>query len=502
MSNKDHLVIFDTTLRDGEQAAGRSLNTLEKLDIALQLERLNVDIIEAGFPISSPGDFESVSTIAKKITNAKVCALARCVRADIDRAWEAIKHAQSPMLHVFLGVSTIHLDSKLRKSQDEAMAMIVDCVTYARKLCPTVEFSTEDAGRATLEYLALVIDNVIKCGATTINVPDTTGYTEPEEYATIIRTLKEKVPRLAEVTISAHCHNDLGFAVANSLAGVKEGVRQIECTINGVGERAGNTALEEVVMAVKTRPERYPVTTTVNTKELIKTSHLVAQLLNMPVQPNKAIVGKNAFAHSSGIHQDGVLKKRETYEIIDPKDVGLESNTIVLSARSGKHALQHKLTNLGYEITNENLPDLYAKFKTLADAKNEIYDDDLHMLMRSTEKEQRAGYSFVDITIHCGTKISPSAIVVLKDPNGNIIEAKADGTGPVDAAYSAVNSVVKKDAKLQEFLLKAVTAGIDALAEVRVLVGSKGRTFVGEGVHTDITVAATIAYVDALNQMP
>jgi len=502
MPNKDHLIIFDTTLRDGEQAAGRSLNTLEKLEIALQLEKLGVDIIEAGFPISSHGDFESVATIAKNIRNSSVCALARCIKTDIDRAWEAIQDAKNPILHIFLGISTIHLNDKLRKTPEEALAMIIECVTYAKKLCPTVEFSTEDAGRADRNYLARAIDEAIKAGATTINVPDSTGFTEPDEYVEIIKTLQEKVPSLSNVIISTHCHNDLGLAVANTLAVVKEGVRQVECTINGVGERAGNTALEEVVMAIKTRPERFPVTTSINTKELHKTSRLVSQLLNMPVQPNKAIVGKNAFAHSSGIHQDGVLKKRETYEIIDPKDVGVDESAIILSARSGKHALVHTLTTLGYSPSDDDIPRLYEAFKKLADAKKEVFDDDLHMLMRLDSKKDKAkGYSLVDLTVHSGTTLTPSAIVVLLDPKGKVITTTSEGTGPVDAAYSAVQNVIKKEVKLLEFLLKAVTAGIDAQAEVRVMIEHQGISYMGEGVHTDITVASTLAYLDALNQL-
>lgn len=497
---KNRVLIFDTTLRDGEQIPGASLNTLEKLEIAKQLERLGVDIIEAGFPISSPGDFQSVSVVAKECKNVIVCGLTRALEKDIEVAAAALKPAQRPRIHTGIGASDIHIKYKFKSTRDTVLEQGVAAVRYARKLVGDVEFYAEDAGRADLEFLAHMVEEVIKAGASTVNIPDTTGYNFPEEFGQKISYLFNHVPNIDKAIISVHCHNDLGLATANTLSAILHGARQVEVTMNGLGERAGNTSLEEVVMALKTREKHTQLFTGIKTTEIYKTSRLVSQLTGIVVQPNKAIVGRNAFAHSSGIHQDGVLKQRETYEIINPQEVGVHTE-IVLTARSGRHALVHRLEQLGYkQYSKEQIEELYVGFKNLADSKKEVYDEDLRLLVQG-RKQQTKGFFLKSIQVCCGTDVIPRADVVLVDPRNKQIKASAKGTGPVDAAYQAVNAIVKKKVKLLEFLLKAVTAGIDAQADVQVLIEAGSKTYLGSGIDTDIVIAATKAYLDALNKI-
>jgi 2-isopropylmalate synthase len=501
--NGDKVFIFDTTLRDGEQSPGASMNTAEKLEIARQLVRLGVDVIEAGFPASSPGDFESVRRMGLEVGDAcVVCALTRAVRADIEVAAEALSTAKRPRIHTGIGVSESHLRDKLRISRETALERAAASVRLARSLVGDVEFYAEDAGRAEPAFLYEMIATAIRAGATVVNIPDTTGYTYPEEFGGLIRGLFDHVAGIEDVIVAVHCHNDLGMATANALAGVRAGARQVECTVNGIGERAGNTSLEEVVMALRFRTAYFGADTTINTREITRTSRLVSNITGIVVQPNKAIVGANAFAHSSGIHQDGVLKERSTYEIIDPADVGLAGSSIVLTARSGRHALKHRLAELGYEPGDEEFERVHTAFLDLADRKKEVFDEDLEALMSETERVSEEVYHLAQVHVTCGDPGIPTATVELIGPDGEHLVDAAHGTGPVDAVYKAISRIVPVPAELIEFVVKAVTKGIDAQGEVTIRVrGEDGRIFTGRGSHTDIIVASAKAYTNALNRL-
>ncbi len=495
------IYIFDTTLRDGEQSPGASLNVEEKLEIARQLERLGVDIIEAGFPISSPGDFQAVQSISRLIKNCTVCGLTRAIQKDIEVAGEALKDAVRPRIHTGLGVSDNHLQHKLKLTREQAMERGVAAVRHARRFVEDVEYFLEDSGRADKDYLCQVIEAVIKAGATVINIPDTTGYATPEEYGALIRYVTEHVPNIDKAVVSVHCHNDLGMAVANSLAGVRNGARQVECTINGIGERAGNTSLEEVVMAMKVRRDSFDCETGVVTQELYKTSRMVSTATGILVQPNKAIVGANAFAHSSGIHQDGVLKERTTYEIIDPRDVGILESKIILTARSGRHALQHRLHELGFEFSEDQIDKVYTRFLDVADRKKQIYDEDLEVIVADETSAVRQTYELLHVQVSCGDKLIPTATVSIRDAQGRQLVDSCHGTGPVDAVYRAINRIVNVENELIEFGIQAVTEGIDALADVTIRIRRGNDIYTGRGAHTDIVVASGKAYMHALNKL-
>jgi 2-isopropylmalate synthase len=497
------VAIFDTTLRDGEQSPGASMNTAEKLEITRQLLRLKVDVIEAGFPASSPGDYESVQRIGLEVGDAAVvCALSRAVAKDIEMAAGALSTARRPRIHTGIGVSESHLRDKLRISRETALERASNAVRLARTFVDDVEFYAEDAGRADPAFLVEMIDVAIAAGATVVNIPDTTGYTYPVEFGGLIAHLMQHVRGIEDVVVSVHCHDDLGMATANALAGVAAGARQVECTINGIGERAGNTSLEEVVMALRQRREYFGVDTGIATREITRASRLVTTITGIVVQPNKAIVGANAFAHSSGIHQDGVLKERSTYEIIDPEDVGLTGSAIVLTARSGRHALAHRLKELGYEPAEPEFADVYAAFLDLADRKKEVFDEDLEALMSERERGQEEVYHLAQVHVTCGDPGIPTATVELIAPDGEHLIDAAHGTGHVDAVYMAISRIVPVPAELIEFTVKAVTKGIDAQGEVTVRVRSEdGRIFTGRGSHTDIIVASARAYTNALNRL-
>ncbi len=493
MSQK--LYIFDTTLRDGEQVPGCQLNTTEKIEVAKLLEELGVDIIEAGFPISSPGDFNSVREISKAVSAPTICALTRAVKKDIDVAADALKLAKHKRIHTGIGVSPQHIYDKLRSTPEKIIESAVEAVKYAKKYVEDVEFYAEDAGRADVEYLARVVEAVIAAGATVVNIPDTTGYCFPEEYGAKIKYLVDHVKNVDRAILSTHCHNDLGMATANTLAGVLNGARQAEVTINGIGERAGNTSLEEVVMALRCHKE-IDIDTGINSKLITKASHLVSSLMNMPVQPNKAIVGRNAFAHSSGIHQDGVLKQRETYEIIDPQDVGINESVIALTARSGRAALGHRLELLGYDLSQEELDDTYQKFLALADKKKEIHDYDLLYLVGDLDRMKNQSITLKYMQVTTGTLV-PSATVVLKFGDHERM-ATSIGNGPVDAAVSAIKSLIKEKVILTEFLMQAMTKGCNDVGRVHVQVKCGNRMVHGFAAHTDTTRASVEAFIDAL----
>lgn len=495
--------IFDTTLRDGEQSPGASMNTEEKLVIARQLLRLNVDVIEAGFPISSPGDFESVRRIAELAgEDATVCALTRAVDKDIDVAADALKYAKRPRIHTGIGVSPSHMRDKLRITEEQCIERAVHAVTYAKKYVEDVQFYAEDAGRSDYAFLAKVIQAVVDAGATVVNIPDTTGYSLPEEFGARIKYLMDNVRGIENVTVAVHCHNDLGMATALAMAGVKNGARQIECTINGLGERAGNTAMEEVVMAIRMHEAELDAHTDVNAREFIKTSRLVSSITGMNVQANKAIVGANAFAHSSGIHQDGVLKKRDTYEIIDPADVGAAASQIVLTARSGHAALKHRLEELGYTFDAEELDKLYEAFLNMADKKKEVYDEDLESLVNERGREETALYTLEGVQVSCGFPLKPTATVTLRNAEGELATVCEWGTGPIDAIYKAVDKIIGVNNDLAEFSVSSVSRGIDALGEVTVrLKAVNGEVFTGRGADGDIIVSSTKAYLNALNRL-
>jgi len=501
MGDPSRIVIFDTTLRDGEQSPGVSLNIEEKLAIAHQLARLGVDVIEAGFPIASPGDFAAVQRIAREVKGPVICALARAEEADIKRAYEAVKDAGRPRIHTFVATSEIHMKHKLRKTREEVKEMAAEGVRLARSLVEDVEFSAEDAFRSDIDFLCEVFTLAIEMGAATINIPDTVGYATPWDFGGFVKAICQKVPNIAKAIISVHCHNDLGLAVANSLAAVRNGAQQVELAVNGIGERAGNASLEEFVMALYTRRNFFGYTTNINTKEIFRTSSMVSTLTGLPIQPNKAIVGKNAFAHESGIHQDGVLKERETYEIMNPEMLGIPSQQLVLGKHSGRHALKERLVRLGYELEGDDLDRIFQEFKKLADRKKEILDEDLIKLVDTqflgTEEEI---YQLERMQVIIDSQSSPTATVTLR-VDGHAGEAVAVAEGPIDAVYKAIDKIVKLPAKLESFRINAVTSGTDAQGEVVVGVAIGERVFVGRGLSVDIVEAGAKAYLNALNKI-
>jgi 2-isopropylmalate synthase len=524
---KDKLIIFDTTLRDGEQSPGATLNIEEKLEIARQISRLGVDICEAGFPIASPGDFEAVRRIAEEVgplTEGRkdgrpmvIAGLARANQQDIDRAYEAVKSAPRHRIHTFLATSDIHLKHKLKIDREECVEQVIKAVSYARSLCDDVEFSPEDAGRSDPEFLTVVLGEAIKAGATTLNIPDTVGYTTPEEFGWLIKYLIDNTPGSDKVIWSTHCHNDLGLATANTLAGVQNGARQVEVTINGIGERAGNTSLEEVVMAVHTRPQNFPVEVDIDTTQIIRSSRMVSAYTGMPVQPNKAIVGANAFAHEAGIHQDGMLKHHTTYEIMRPETVGLSASALVLGKHSGRHAFRTHLEAMGYDnLTEEELNQAFKRFKRIADKKKVVTDADIEAIITDEFYQPKEIWKLNYIQVSCGDQLRATATVSLTDPNGAELIDAAIGTGPVDAVYKAINRIVEVPNTLTEFVVQAVTEGIDAIGEVTIRIQPENghgyitnpqtgaqvvRTYSGHGASTDIIVASARAYMSALNKM-
>ena len=497
----DRVTIFDTTLRDGEQSAGAALNIDEKLEIARQLERLNVDVIEAGFPISSPGDLEAVRRIAKEVRGPTICALAHANKDAVDAAWQAVKEAQHPRIHVFLSSSEIHIAHQLKKSKEQVLEAARNMVARAKGYLDDVEFSPMDATRTDPAFLYQITEATIDAGATTVNIPDTVGYTIPREFCALIEGIFKNVPNIRKAVISVHCHNDLGLAVANSLAVLDCGVRQIECTINGIGERAGNASLEEIVMALRTRKDLFKYTTNIDTTQIHKTSRLVSDLTGMSVQPNKAIVGANAFRHESGIHQDGMLKERATYEIMDPRDIGLTGTTLTLGKLSGRHAFKARLEELGYTLTDEEFSRAFIAFKELADKKKEIGDRDIEALIAEEMRTFSETYHLEHVQVSCGDHLVPTASVKLIGPGGQPLADAALGTGPVDAIYKAINRLVGVPNNLIEFSVKSVTAGIDAMGEVTIRIESGGKTYTGRGAATDIIVASAKAYMNALNRL-
>ncbi len=500
MSNKDRLIIFDTTLRDGEQSPGASMTRDEKIRIAKALEKMRVDVIEAGFPIASPGDFESVQAVARTITDSTICGLARALDKDIDRAGEALKDANSGRIHTFIATSPIHMEQKLRMSPDQVVEQAVKAVQRARRYTDNVEFSAEDAGRSEIDFLCRIVEAVIKEGATTINIPDTVGYNVPWQFGNTIRELIERVPNSDQAIFSVHCHNDLGLATSNSLSAVLNGARQVECTINGLGERAGNASLEEVVMTVRTRSDIFECDTNLDTTQIVTCSRLVSNITGFPVQPNKAVVGANAFAHESGIHQDGVLKSRETYEIMRAEDVGWAQNRMVMGKHSGRSAFRARLEELGIEFgSEEELNDAFRRFKDLADKKHEIFDEDLQALVTDVSiSAENEVVNLVSMKVCSETGETPTASVVLT-LDGEEIAGDADGGGPVDATFRAIESIVKTGCELQLYSVNAITSGTDAQGEVTVRLEKGGRIVNGQGADTDIVIASAKAYINACN---
>lgn len=490
--------IFDTTLRDGEQSPGASMNVDEKIQVAKQLVKLGVDIIEAGFPFASPGDFGAVKRIANEVQGAVIAGLARAKEDDIKSAYEALKDAPMKRIHTFHSTSDIHLKYQFRVSREEALKRSVEMVRFARSLVDDVEFSPMDATRTEVPYLLEVVEAVIDAGASTVNIPDTVGYTTPIEFGNLIRTIKERIGDRA--VISVHCHNDLGLAVANSLSAIINGAGQVECTINGIGERAGNCAMEEIVMNLKTRKDFYNADTNINTREIIRTSRLITRITGMAVQPNKAIVGANAFAHESGIHQDGLLKEKMTYEIIRPEDIGLQKTELVLGKHSGRHAFKTRLKEMGYELSPDEIDAAFQKFKHLADQKKDIFNEDLEAIVSEEVSKTPEIYSLVDLSITSGVNIKPTAALKLR-VNDNIIEKMEHGDGPVDAVYKAIAAITQTKSNLLKFEVKSITGGTDALGEVMVSLEEDGRTVRGHGADTDIIVAAAKAYINALNKL-
>lgn len=497
----EKVIIFDTTLRDGEQAAGAALSVQDKLEIAKQLERLGVDVIEAGFPISSPGDFEAVQRIASEIKKSCICALAHANAEAVDRAWEAVKKAKKPRIHIFLSASDIHLLYQLKKSREEILDISREMVARAKKYTDDIEFSPMDASRTEPAYIYRIAEAVIKAGATTLNIPDTVGYATPQEFGDLIEGIFKNVPNIGKTVVSVHCHNDLGLGVANTLEAIQRGARQVECTVNGIGERAGNAAMEEIVMALKTRSDFYHLTTNIDTTQIYKASRLVSELTGFAVQPNKAIIGANAFRHESGIHQDGVIKKAITYEIMDPKTVGIPSSSLVLGKLSGRHAFKERLAELGYIMDEESLKHAFQAFKELADKKREVTDRDIESLIKEELRTVSEVYHLDHVEVSCGNHNIPTATVRLISPNGQAIADAALGTGPVDAVYEAINRIVKVPNKLTEFTVKSVTEGIDAIGEVLIRIESNGASYTGRGADTDIIVASAKAYMNALNRL-
>lgn len=491
--------IFDTTLRDGEQSPGCSMNLQEKLEVARQLEKLGVDVIEAGFAIASPGDFQSVKAVAEKIKNAKVASLSRALKKDIDRAYEAVKGAVAPRIHIFLATSPIHMEYKLKMKPEVVLEQAVEMVKYAKTLCDDIEFSAEDASRSEPEFLWRVFEGVIAAGATCINVPDTVGYSMPEEFAALIRGVKQNVKGIEKADISVHCHNDLGLAVANTLAAVREGATQAECTINGIGERAGNAAVEEIVMSIATRQDFFGFTTNINTKQIYNSSRLISTITGVMVQPNKAVVGANAFAHEAGIHQHGVLANKKTYEIMTPQSIGLSENVIVLGKHSGKHAFAERLKELGYALDDARLSECFDKFKDLADRKKDVSDLDLRVLVEFEQFEIKAQIELDSFVINSGNKMTATAVVKVQK-NGDTVEEAATGDGPVDAVFNAIERCVGESFKLEDYSVRSVTGGKDAQGEVAVKLDKDGKKVKGRGLSTDIVEASVRAYIDAINR--
>ncbi len=495
--------IFDTTLRDGEQSPGASMNQAEKLELARALAALGVDVIEAGFPIASQGDFEAVRAIAAEVAGPVVCALARCNDRDIDRAWEAIQYAQKPRVHVFLATSAIHREHKLRMTRAQIVERAVAGVARAAALCKDVEFSPEDAARTEPDFLAEVVEAAIAAGATTVNIPDTVGYATPAQYGRVIADLIARVPNIGKAVVSVHCHDDLGLAVANSLAGVEAGARQVECTINGIGERAGNAALEEVVMALRTRSDHYGLDTGIRTERLYPVSRMLSTITGLAVQRNKAIVGRNAFAHESGIHQDGMLKERSTYEIMRPEEVGVPRTDLVLGKHSGRHALRDRVEDLGFHLNDAQLSRLFDDFKALADKKKEIYDEDLVVLVEKDMDDAPALWKLESLHTTAGTSVLPTATVSIRRPDGQVVQDAAIGSGPVDAIFKAVERVTGVRANLRQFSVRGVTQGKDAQGEVslELEVEADDRSYRGRAASTDIIEASALAYLNAVNAL-
>lgn len=495
----DRVYFFDTSLRDGEQAPGYSMNLEEKLRLASQLENLKVDVIEAGFAIASPGDFKSVQAVARQIKESTVASLSRALKKDIDTAWEAVKEAKRPRIHTFIATSEIHMQYKLKMSRDEVLAQTEEMVRYARNLAPEVEFSAEDASRSEPEFLWQVIEKAISAGAAVINIPDTVGYTMPGELANLISGIRENVPNIDKALISVHCHNDLGMAVANSLSAIQAGARQVECTINGIGERAGNAALEELVMALNTRSDIYGLESGIDTRQIYKTSKLLTTLTGVQVQPNKAIVGANAFAHEAGIHQHGVLANSSTYEIMTPESIGLSKNVMVLGKHSGRHAFSERIKEMGYSLSKERLDEVFQEFKELADRKKTVENRDIEALLQNVQSTHKAVYELDRFVINSGNSITATANLRLKR-DGGLFEEVATGDGPVDASFKALEKICGISFELEDYNLHAVTGGKDALGEVTIHLKNEARIYKGRGVSTDIVEASIRAYIDAINR--
>ncbi|WP_283407804.1 2-isopropylmalate synthase [Anoxynatronum buryatiense] len=498
---RKHLMVFDTTLRDGEQSPGCSMNLREKLEVARQLEKLNVDVIEAGFAIASPGDFEAVRAVAETIRNARVASLARAVPQDIDRAYEAVRAAEAPRIHTFIATSDIHIEYKLKSTREQVLERAVAMVKYAKSLLSDVQFSAEDATRSQPEYLYEIFEAVIQAGATVINVPDTVGYTTPDEYYQLIDGIRRNVPSIDKATIAVHCHNDLGMAVANTLAAVKAGATQLECTINGIGERAGNAAMEEIVMAINTRQDQFPAKTRIETTQLYPASRLVSQVTGMKVQRNKAVVGENAFAHESGIHQHGVLANKSTYEIMTPESVGVATNQLVLGKHSGRHAFEDRLKDLGYRLEKQSLDSVFEEFKVLADKKKVIYDRDLEALVQEKTMRMEEHYRLKQFVINCGNQMTATATVRLINGKGEMEEVST-GSGPIYASFGAIDKLVGMTFDLEDYSLQAITEGEDAQGEALVQIRKEdGRQYHGSGISTDVIEASIKAYLNAINRM-
>jgi 2-isopropylmalate synthase len=504
--NKNNLIFFDTTLRDGEQSPGASMNLKEKLLVAKQLANLGVDVIEAGFPVSSHGDFEAVKTISQQIKTSSIAGLCRASQKDISTCWDAVRYAKKPRIHIFLATSDLHIEKKLGKTRKEVLDMAVEAVKYGKNLCEDIEFSAEDAGRSDMGFLCKIIEAVIDAGATTVNIPDTVGYSIPIEFGERIAEIRKKVPNINKTIISVHCHNDLGLAVANSLSAIENGARQIECTINGIGERAGNASLEEIAMILKVRSHYYNIKHSIKTSEIYNTSKLVSRLTGISVQVNKAIVGANAFAHESGIHQDGILKARETYEIIRPADVGVPESSLVLGKHSGRHALFKRIKDLGYKLENKTLEQIFEKFKVLADKKKTIFDDDIIALIEEDTASGKEIFVLDYLNTNAGIGIIPTCTVKIskndsgKKASNTTLSETAFGSGPVDATYKAIDKIINMDIKLTDFSLRAVSSGEDALGEVILKAEYKGIIYSGKGTSTDIVEASAKAYMQAINK--
>jgi len=499
-TKKDQVLIFDTTLRDGEQAPGASMNQQEKLEIAHALERLGVDIIEAGFPVISKGDFDAVKAVAKHIKKSTVCGLARSIKKDIDAANDALERAKFKRIHVFLATSKIHMQHKLKKTQEEILKMAIDSVKYAKKKMDNIEFSPEDASRSERDFLFKILEEVIKAGATTVNIPDTVGYSLPGEYGGLIAAIKNNVPNINKAIISAHCHDDLGVGTANSLAAIQNGARQVECTINGIGERAGNASMEEIVMALKTRSDIYGCTTGIKTQEICRVSRLVSKYTGFVVSPNKAIVGGNAFRHEAGIHQDGILKERSTYEIMRPEDVGFVGTGLVLGKHSGRHAFKDRLKSLGVDLKDGEVDKAFARFKSVADKKKHVFDEDLLAIVEDELKVFHKTWGLVSLMAKSGTDIKPEVEVVLKSKGKKYLKVSS-GDGPVDACYKAIESMTKVKGELLDYSIQSVTQGKDALGEVMVKVKVKDKIVIAHGTSTDILEASVKAYINAINKV-